>query len=404
MRRVDLKPESDTQVECPVSERVNAHDHHSEVEHKGSRSSAGADPQVGKLPVVPDHLKATTASTGHSAHFYKHRVGQFMDDLLSVKNNAIISFNQALTRSAPPVQNSFLSQALQFVIGSFGGDLVDVLKLGPAAAKIVKAALPKLSDAIGNGLNKSEGGPTAVDTSTFVTAYAHAVKIQLSIVSHDMKTAISDPATGKDMTEALGGQVAGDKLLLTQTQTTSVTQQSHIEALDAWTITMQKRGDAQTNAKDHKGQSYGSAGLGQLHLDSLKILPDGSVQSDPGHQARMKGVGNDAAQLDATRNLEDIPVQRTANVRWERAGGLQGAFGMSVSASGHAAEDGLDQLDRQAVAAFYDRTIVVNPQDHDQLVNQQPLVNQNFPKGVQKIWDAIKGKTPQDLHFKMKGD
>lgn len=391
----------------PRIRRVNAHHQHPEAAPKGSRSSAGADPEVGKRPVVPDNLKATAASTGHDAHFYKHRVGQFMGDLFSVKNNAIISFNQSLSRSAVPVQNSFLGQAFQFVIGAFGGDFIDALKLGTVAAKIIKAALPKFAEAVGSSVSSSPGGPTSVDTSTFLTLYAHAIKTHHDIVTHDMKVAIHDPAEGKTITDALGGTVDDGGLHLTQTQAANVTAQTHLETLDAWTVAMQKRGDADVNAKgknpkDHKGQSYGGAGLGQFHLDSLKMWPT-RLESDVGLVARMHGVGNDAAQLEGKRKLEDIPVQRTANVRWDRGGGWTGAFGMSVSASGHVASDGLDVFDRQAVASFYSGKNLLNPLPEDQK-KDDALTKQDFPKGIQKIWDTIKGKTPEELGFEMKGD
>lgn len=379
---------------------MNAHDHHPAAAHQGSRSSADADAGVGKRPLVPDDPVASAAKA-HGVEGYKKQVRQFMADAFSVKHDSILTMQTPLARSKGNPPQSLLGEALKFAIGAAGGPFVDALEIGVVASAIVSQAIPAFANAVGSSVSKSGSpGPNSLATGSFCVDYAHAVKLHHDIVTQRVEDSIHNEQDGKDIVGALGGQHVAGKLRLTSGQEGSVRRETQRETLDAWTVAMQKAGDK----KDHGKQGYSDPSTGQLHLDSLALRLDGKVVASRAHQARMEGVGNDAAQIDGDRLLENIPVQRTMNVTWETGGNITGQFGMSISASGHMAEDELGHDDKAAVAGFYDGKSLVSPPTPEDFKNDEKIINRDYPKGLQKIWGQIKGKTPHQLGFSMKGD
>jgi hypothetical protein len=380
---------------------VNAHERHPAAAHPGTRSPADADAGVGKQPLVPDDPVASAASHHHTVDYYKHRVGQFMADAFSVKHDSILTMQTPLARSKGNPPHSFLGEALAFAIGAAGGPFVDALEIGVVASAIVKQAIPALANAVGNSVSKSgPSGPGSLATGSFCVDYAHAVKEHHALVTQQVESAIHNVQDGKDIVGALGGQNVAGRLQLTPGQEGSVRRETQRETLDAWTVAMQKTGDK----KDHNKQGYSDPSTGQLHLDSLLLRLNGTIAANRAQTARMEGVGNDAAQIDGDRRLDSIPVQRTMNVTWDHGGGLTGQFGMSISAGGHMAEDELGHDDKAVIAGFYDNKSLLFPPTSEDFQKDEKIIKQDYPKGLHKIWNLIKGQTPHQLGFKMQGD
>lgn len=375
---------------------MNAHDHHPAAAHNDAHAPAGADAGAGKRPLVPDDPVASASKT-HSVDAYKKRVGQFMADVFSVKHDAIISFGNPLSRSNGNPPHSLLGDALKFVIAAAGGPFVDALEVGVAAGAIIRTAIPELASAVGSSVGQSgSSGADSLATASFVTDYAHAVKEHHAIVTRRLENAIHSEQGGKDIVQALGGEPIAGRLQLTSAQEGRVRSETQRETLDAWTLAMQKTGDK----KDHNQQGYSDPSTGQLHLDGLLLHANGQLAS--GGQARMEGVGNDAAQLNANRKLKDIKVQRTMNVRWDYPG-FSGGFGMSISASGHMADDEFGHDDKTAAAMFYDGKSLF-PVTSDDVKKDDAIVDRDYRKGLHKIWNIIHDKTPRELGFSIKGD
>lgn len=375
---------------------MNAHDHHPDAAHHDSHASAGADPGVGKRPLVQDDPVASASKT-HSVDAYKKRVGQFMADVFSVKHDAIISFGPALTRSNGNPSHSFLGDALKFVMVAAGGPFVDALEVGVAAGAIIRTAIPELAAAVGGSVGKSgPSGPDALATASFVTDYAHAVKEHHAVVTRRLENSIHSEQDGKRIVESLGGENIAGKLQLSSAQEGGVRGETQKETLDAWTLAMQKAGDK----KDHGQQGYSDPSTGQLHLDGLLLHLNGKLESRG--EARMEGVGNAAAQLDGNRKLKDIPVQRTFNVRWDYPDG-SGQFGLSISASGVMKDDEFDWEDKAAAAMFYDGKDLF-PVTSDDVQKDRAIAERDYRKGLHKIWNIVHDKTPHELGFSVKGD
>jgi hypothetical protein len=376
---------------------VNAHEHHPEAAHPGTRSSADADPGVGKRPLVADDPTATAASHHHhTAEFYKTRADQFVADMFNTKVRAIDNFAPSLTKSAK-APHSLLGDAVAFAIGAAAGPFVDALEVGAVAAVIIKEAIPHFAGAVGQSVSGKGADPNPVDVATFATLYGHAINEHRSIVSHNLKSKIDNEQEGKRITEALHGDLVAGHLYLTTTQVGSLNGQTQRETLDAWTVAMQKVGDK----KDHGQQGYSDPSTGQLHLDGLLLHLNGKLV--PGGTARMEGVGNAAAQLNGNRKLKDIKVQRTMNVRWDYPDGT-GGFGLSISASGVMKDDELGWDDKAAAAMFYDNKKDLFPVTSDDVNKDRAIAERNYRKGLHKIWNIVNDQTPHELGFSMKGD
>ena len=377
---------------------MNAHDHHHAAAHKDAHASAGTEGAVGKQPRVPDDPVASAAGHHHTPHFYKTRVDQFVGNLFDTKVRAIDNFAPSLARS-PKAPHNFLGDAVAFAIGAAAGPFVDALALGEIAAAVIKQAIPLFASAVGKSVAGKPSDANPVDVATFATLYGQAIDKHRSIVSHKLKAQIHDEKDGKRITGALGGDLVSGHLFLTTAQATSLNAQTQRETLDAWTVAMQKVGDS----KPHNEQGYSDPSTGQLHLDGLRLFANGTLDSRG--EARMEKVGNAGAQLNAKRRLEDIKVQRTMNVRWEYPS-HSGGFGLSVSAGGHRKEDEFGHDDRTAVAMFYNlQSLFPAPGDDAKKIQQKnDIVDRDVSKGLDKIWNKIKGQTLQGLHFTVKGD
>lgn len=374
---------------------MKAHDHHPDAAHHTPRPSAETDGAVGKQPLVQDDDDpvATAAGHKHNAHFYKARVDQFVGDLFNTKVRAIDNFSHSLVKSGSPPHN-LLGDAVAFAIGAAAGPFVDSLALGVIAAAAVKEAIPHFAGAVGKSIGGGSSNANPVEVATFATLYGHAINEHRSIVSHQLKTKIHDAKSGKHVTQALGGEVVGGHLYLTNGQAGSLNGQTQRETLDAWTVAMQKAGDK----KDHGQQGYSDPSTGQLHLDGLTLLLSGNYRS--GGVARMEGVGDAAANLNGDRKLKDIKAQRTINVRWDYPDG-SGGFGMNISASGHMAEDELGHDDKTAAASFYlEKSLFPGPGGG----THEATIKSNYQNGLNKIWSLIHDKTPHQLNFKIQGD
>jgi hypothetical protein len=157
---------------------------------------------------------------------------------------------------------------------------------------------------------------------------------------------------------------------------------------------MQKAGDKKDNGK----QGYSDPSTGQLHLDGITLLLSGNYRS--GGVARMEGVGDAAANLDGDRKLKDIKVQRTMNIRWDYPDG-SGGFGLSISASGHMADDEFGHDDKTAAASFYlEKSLFPGPDGK----THEAAIKANYKNGLHKIWNLIKDKSPHELRFRVDGD
>jgi hypothetical protein len=377
---------------------VNAHDQHPEAAPKGSHPTAGAGPEVGKKPVVPDNLKATAAShqPHHTVDFYKQRVDQWVGNLFDTKVRAIDNFAPSLSRSQAP--HSFLGSAVAFALTAAAGPFVDALDLAAVAAVILKNAIPLFAGKVGESITGGPVGPTPVDVASFATIYGQAIDKHRSIVSADLKAKIHNENAGEQITEGLHGDLVQGHLYLTTAQVTKLNAQTQNETLDAWTVAMQKVGDK----KDHGHQGYSDPSTGQLHLDGPTLLLNGMFRKQGG-EARMEGVGNAAAQKNGGRKLKDIKVQRTFNVRWDYPDGT-GQFGLSISASGKMAEDELGNDDKAAAAMFYNPKKDLFPVTSDQVKPDAAIAERDYRKGLHKIWNMLNDQTPHELGFSMKGD
>jgi hypothetical protein len=375
---------------------MSARDHHPAAANDGTHAASHDDGAVAKQAGGP---VAEAAGKGgkHDAEFYKHQVNHFVGDLFNTKVRAIDLFAPALVRSERP-PTSILGSAMTFAITAAGGPFVDALALGAAAAVIVKQAIPTFASQVGKTMG-SGSDPNPVEVATFATLYGHAINTHRSLMAERLKAAIHDEASGKRVVESLNGHAVGKDLYLTQDQTARLTDQTQRETLDAWTVAMQKLGDK----KDHGKQGYSDPSTGQLHLDSLLLHANGKLEAGGAREARMEKVGNPAAKLDGDRRLRTIPVQRTMNVRWEYPGGMSGAFGMSISASGVLREDELGHDDKTAAAMFFDGKSLF-PVVSDDVKKDNAIVERDWRKGLHKIWNILNDQTPHSLGFAMKGD
>jgi hypothetical protein len=376
---------------------VKAHDHHSDAAHHAHRPSAEADAAVGKRPLVQDDDDddpvATAAGHKHNAHFYKERVDQFVADLYNTKVRAIDNFSHALVKSGKPPPN-LLGDALSFAIKAAAGPLVDALAIGGIAAAAIKEAIPLFAGRVGRSVAAGTSGDDAVAVASFATAYGHAINEHRATVSHQLKSKIHDAKDGKHVVHALGGHVVSGHLFLSPGQVGNLNDQTQRESLDAWTVAMQKAGDAKPN----NTQGFSDPSTGQLHLDGLTLFLNGHLDSRG--VARMEKVGDAAANLNGERKLKDIKAQRTMNVRWDYPDG-SGGFGMSISASGHLAEDEFHHDDQTAAASFYlEKSLFPGPDGK----THEATIKSNYPKGLHKIWNLINDKTPHELNFKIQGD
>jgi hypothetical protein len=376
---------------------VKAHDHHHDAAHHTHRPSAEADGAVGKQPLVQDDDDPVATAAGHhkhhTAHFYKTRVDQFVGDLFNTKVRAIDNFSSALVKSGKPPHN-LLGDAVAFAIGAAAGPFVDSLALGVIAAAAVKEAIPRFAGAVGKSLAGATSGNNAVAVATFATAYGHAINEHRAVVSHQLKSKIHDAKDGKHVVHALGGEVRGGHLFLNGGQVSRLNDQTQRETLDAWTVAMQKLGDSKPN----NTQGYSDPSTGQLHLDGLTLFLNGHLDSRG--VARMEKVGDAAANLNGDRKLKDIKAQRTMNVRWDYPDG-SGGFGMSISASGHLADDEFGHDDQTAAASFYlEKSLFPGPDGK----THEATIKSDYKKGLHKIWNIIHDKTPHQLNFKIQGD
>jgi hypothetical protein len=396
VRHTDPESESEIEQIFAVSVAVNAHDHHAAAAHPGTpHSPADANGAVGKQPRVPGDPVATAASQGHTVNFYKGQVDQWVGNLFDTKVRAIDNFAPSLSRSEAP--HSFLGSAVAFALVAAADPFVDALDLAAVAAVIIKNAIPIFADQVGASIGGGASGPEPVDVATFATIYGQAIDKHRSIVSANLNSQIHNEQDGKRITEGLHGDLVAGHLYLTTTQVYNLNNQTQNETLDAWTVAMQKVGDK----KDHNQQGYSDPSTGQLHLDGLTLLLNGTFRHQGG-VATMEKVGNAAAQKNGDRKLEDIKVQRTFNIRWDYPDG-SGAFGLSISAGGVMREDEFGDDDKTAVAMFYDRRELF-PTPGADLQRNRAIVDSDYPKGLQKIWNLVKDKTPHELGFSVKGD
>lgn len=366
---------------------MNAHDHHSTPAHTDAHTSA--DPgAVGKQGrVEAEAAKAPTAD------HYKRQVRQFMADVFSIKHDTILSSQVPLTLGPVKPPTSLIGEVLKFAIGAGGGPFMNAIGLAGLARDAVSAALPHFATVVGSAFKEKSKASKAIALEDFITDYAFTVRENQDSVTSAVEAKITDAKTGKDTVASLHGEDHGGKYSVSNANEPKIRTQTRLETLDAWTVVLQKAGDQQDKGR----QGYSDASTGQLHLDSLAIYATGRFQAARNRSAWMEKIGDKAAQYNADRPLASIPVQRTINVQVVDSN--EDHFGLSISASGNI-RDTKGKVTRDEFQETGPESSTLQSFYRSRHKNVKAVNNE---VALADVWDAIKGQTPRQLGFAMKG-
>jgi hypothetical protein len=371
-----------------VRGHVNAHDHHSAPAHTGSHTATVAPGGVGKQPKV--EAQAAKALTKED---YKSQARQFMKDVFFIKNSAIGASQGPLGTSPVKPSPNFLGEALKFAIGIAGGPFMDAVGMVGVARAAVGAGIPLFANLVGNSFKNKQKTVKTIALEDFITDYQFAVHEHGDRVTKELTDSITSAHDGKTTVDSLNGVMNGGKLSVSSAQQPKIGAQTRLETLDAWTVALQKQADLQDKGK----QGYSDSSTGQLHLHSLAIYANGKLEVATPALARMDGIGNKAAQYNAGRPLQSIPVQRTINVLVKDS--QDDHFGLSIAADGKiTGKDGKVTKDEfqgkgpesDVLKSFYKSRTRSKSVTHEE--------------ALAEVWNVIKTQSPSRLGFTMKGD